>query len=249
MKFIKELTITKKLYSGFGAVLVLVLAMFFIGAFSPWTLNQQSVQERLNRSINSTRFVRNLRLQMLRNRANLATYLLSGSAPDLNDFENGRRDFQTYAREVLIDPISEEQKNGVNAAVAAEANWYNIDVLPLIRKRTELSNKNLDGFHTYFLARQPWGADETANKALDAVEKASQNEIDSERKADKDSAYRTIRDLLIVGGLALIFVGVIAYYTAKSITEPLNQLMKVARDIGESGDLEQSFVIDRKDEI
>ena len=57
---------------------------------------------------------------MLRNRSSLGTYLLSGTAPDLNEFENGRRLFLAQAKEVIDDPISDEQKVGVNAAVEAD---------------------------------------------------------------------------------------------------------------------------------
>ena len=41
----------------------------------------------------------------------------------------------------------------------------------------------------------------------------------------------------------------VAFYTAKSITEPLNHLITVAREIGDSGDLDQNIDIHRNDEI
>jgi methyl-accepting chemotaxis protein len=48
---------------------------------------------------------------------------------------------------------------------------------------------------------------------------------------------------------ALIAGGLIAWYTAKSITEPLTHLITVAREIGDSGDLDQNIDIHRNDEI
>ena len=41
----------------------------------------------------------------------------------------------------------------------------------------------------------------------------------------------------------------VAYYTAKSITDPLTHLITVAREIGDSGDLDQNIDIHRNDEI
>jgi len=41
----------------------------------------------------------------------------------------------------------------------------------------------------------------------------------------------------------------VAFYTAKSITEPLTHLITVAREIGDSGDLDQNIDIHRNDEI
>src|SRR5205085_5548647 len=56
---------------------------------------------------------------------------------------------------------------------------------------------------------------------------------------------------LTTGGtfLALVWGFVVAYYTAKSITEPLTHLITVAREIGDSGDLDQNIDIHRNDEI
>ena len=161
------MTITKKLYLGCGIVLGLVFLMYLIGTISSWSINQNRVQDQIKKSIDSTRFVRKLRLQMLRNRSSLGTYLLSGTAPDLNEFENGRRLFLAQAKEVIDDPISDEQKVGVNAAVEAESNWYNNDALPLIKKRTDVGSRNIEEFHTYFLGRQFSGWDEKASTALD----------------------------------------------------------------------------------
>ena len=49
--------------------------------------------------------------------------------------------------------------------------------------------------------------------------------------------------------LALSLGIAIAYRTAKSITEPLTNLMNVARGIGNTGDLEHNIEINRDDEI
>jgi methyl-accepting chemotaxis protein len=49
--------------------------------------------------------------------------------------------------------------------------------------------------------------------------------------------------------LAVLAGGFIAVYTARSITEPLTHLITVAREIGDSGDLDQNIDIHRNDEI
>src|SRR6202000_2465705 len=61
----------------------------------------------------------------------------------------------------------------------------------------------------------------------------------------------TLSTILTTGGtfLALVWGFVVAYYTAKSITEPLTHLITVAREIGDSGDLDQNIDIHRNDEI
>jgi len=60
------------------------------------------------------------------------------------------------------------------------------------------------------------------------------------RSAGRTSTFST---WVTTGGtfLALLFGGFIAVYTAKSITEPLSHLITVAREIGDSGDLDQNI--------
>jgi methyl-accepting chemotaxis protein len=56
--------------------------------------------------------------------------------------------------------------------------------------------------------------------------------------------------LTTLGTLAAVLSGLfVAFYTAKSITEPLTHLITVAREIGDSGDLDQNIDIHRNDEI
>jgi len=75
-------------------------------------------------------------------------------------------------------------------------------------------------------------------------------------KFREQTAGRQILPALLAFGLplavtlvALIAGGFIAFYTAKSITEPLTHLITVAREIGDSGDLDQNIDIHRNDEI
>ena len=56
--------------------------------------------------------------------------------------------------------------------------------------------------------------------------------------------------IVVLGSLIAIAFGVLsALRTAKSITEPLQHLIAVAREIGDSGDLDQNIDIHRNDEI
>src|SRR5208283_4497898 len=56
--------------------------------------------------------------------------------------------------------------------------------------------------------------------------------------------------VIVVGTLLAIAIGILgAYRTAKSITEPLQHLITVARETFDSGDLDQNIDIHRNDEI
>ncbi len=249
------MTITRKLYLGFGIVLGLVFLMYLIGTISSRSINQERAQNQIKKSLDSIHIVRLLKTQMMKDRLNFSNYLLSGSVPDLNELEKGRKDFLDLLKQADDNPISDDpkavqdQKAALHSATQAEAAWYQDHVLPLVEQRKTVGSKNLEEFHNYFLGREKSGLADTASDSLEMAEEVSQKEINRERHEDADAAGFTSLLLGIVGLIAIGAGILIARYTARSITQPLTQLMKVAREIGESGDLEQSLAIERKDEI
>src|SRR5260370_7285319 len=87
------MTITRKLYLGFGIVLGLVFLMYLIGTISSRSINQERAQNQIKKSLDSIHIVRLLKTQMMKDRLNFSNYLLSGSLPDLNDLEKVRKNF------------------------------------------------------------------------------------------------------------------------------------------------------------
>src|SRR5207245_617548 len=73
--------------------------------------------------------------------------------------------------------------------------------------------------------------------------------IEDRRKSDESASTWTVVIALISTLVALVLGIVIAYTSAKSITQPLNELMTVAQRIGNAGDLDHEINISRKDEI
>src|SRR5437763_10779417 len=76
-------------------------------------------------------------------------------------------------------------------------------------------------------------------------------ETDLQEQQIADSTKSTLSFWFsILAGIAAVGGGMaIAYKTALSISEPLIHLMMVAREIGESGDLDQKIDLNRKDEV
>jgi methyl-accepting chemotaxis protein len=73
--------------------------------------------------------------------------------------------------------------------------------------------------------------------------------LEERRRSDESASNWTIGIALLstLGALALGVI--IAYRTAKSITEPLAELMQVTKQIGSAGDLDHHIDIQRQDEI
>jgi methyl-accepting chemotaxis protein len=81
-----------------------------------------------------------------------------------------------------------------------------------------------------------------ANEALDIADRDANQD-------DKNASTWTIA-IAALGTLIALVLGIgIAYRTASSITTPLSDLIRVAQQIGESGDLDHEIDIRRDDEI
>ncbi len=134
---------------------------------------------------------------------------------------------------------------------STEANWGDNFAKPLLAKRHQVDSGDatVSDLQIFYLQKDPtsW-----LLKSSSVLDQAS-SDIKKSQDETTESANRAgnLSTTLTTGGtlLALIWGFVVAYYTAKSITEPLTHLITVAREIGDSGDLDQNIDIHRNDEI
>ena len=72
-------------------------------------------------------------------------------------------------------------------------------------------------------------------------------------KTTYDTSRKSGRQLLLLGTLAFVVAAILIWMvgrkTVREITEPLARLIEVARNIGESGDLNQEIHVERRDEL
>jgi methyl-accepting chemotaxis protein len=88
-----------------------------------------------------------------------------------------------------------------------------------------------------------------STEALDVADGENRKLVEARRKSDETASTYTILAAVVSTLLALGLGIAVAYTTAKSITEPLINLMKVSRQIGDTGDLEHTIDVKREDEI
>ncbi len=85
--------------------------------------------------------------------------------------------------------------------------------------------------------------------ALDIAEGENRKLMDDRRASDDVAARWTVIVSALGTLVALGLGGAIAFRTAKSITQPLSNLMNVASGIGNTGDLDHNIDLTRTDEI
>src|SRR6202045_3062816 len=241
--------IGKKLYVGFGAVLAVLVLLFVVNIFAG--LRERSARLDASAALESVRTIEAVRYQIMLNRLNLNNYLLSGDPRDEEKVNKGLVDIADAFKRGEAQGGSDTLKSALMQGESTEVGWADNFAKPLLAKRHQVDagDATVSDLQIFYLQKDPssWltkssvvldRTNEDISKALDETSKSANT-------ASNASTYATLGGTFFAMLLGLL----IAYYTAKSITEPLTHLITVAREIADSGDLNQNIDIHRTDEI
>jgi methyl-accepting chemotaxis protein len=243
------MSIGKKLYAGFGLILAILLGLFLVNSFAAF-------RERVARTdsaaaLESVRTIESVRLQIMLNRLNLNNFLLSGDPRDEEKVNKGMTDLTDGLKRGEAQSGSDTLRTALIQVESTEASWADNFAKPLLAKRHQVDSgdSTVSDLQIFYLQKDPASWLTKSSAVLDQTTLDITKSFDeSSKSAAKASAWSSGGTTL--GTLLAIVLGiVVAFYTAKSITQPLTHLITVAREIGDSGDLNQNIDIHRNDEI
>jgi methyl-accepting chemotaxis protein len=243
------MTIGKKLYMGFGSILVILVALFIVNIVAG--LKEQSARGDAANALQSVRTIEAVRYQIMLNRNNLNNFLLSGDPRDEDKVNHGLVDINDLIKRGESQAGSEVLRTALIQVESTEASWADNFAKPLLAKRHQVDSGDatVSDLQIFYLQKDPASWLTKSSSVLDqtnqSITKAGEETTQSARSWGNFSTGLTTG-----GTLLAVLVGLCAaYFTAKSITEPLAHLITVAREIGDSGDLDQNIDIHRNDEI
>jgi methyl-accepting chemotaxis protein len=243
------MTIGKKLYINFGIVLTTVVVLFLVN----WSAVQRehAAKAAAASSLELKDITNNVRSQMMQNRLYLSNYLLSGDTREVDRMNEGLRTLNDKLEEGKNKANSEQVKTSLAKVQQLEQAWGKEFAQPLIEKRKDVDSGNatVAELQIYYLQKDASSWVKNSTDSLDVADADNNKTVDERQKSDNSAANWTIAVSAISTLLALTLGAVIAFRTAKSITEPLTNLMNVARAIGNTGDLEHNIDLGRDDEI
>src|SRR3984893_13901731 len=187
----------------------------------------------------------------MQNRLYLSNYLLSGDTREVDRTNDGMRALNGKLEEGKSLANSEQERTALEKVLQLEQTWSKEFAQPLIDKRKDVDSGNatVAELQIYYLQKDASSWVKNSTDALDVADGENHKLVDARRKSDETASTWTIVAAIVSTLLALGLGVVIAYTTAKSITEPLTNLMKISRQIGDTGDLEHSIDVKREDEI
>jgi methyl-accepting chemotaxis protein len=243
------MTIGKKLYMGFGTILAILVALFLVNMIAGF--RERSARADASSALESVRAIESVRYQIMLNRLNLNNFLLSGDPRDEEKVTRGLQDITDTVKRGEAQAGIESLRTALIQVEGTEASWADNFAKPLLAKRHQVDSGDatVSDLQIFYLQKDPASWLVKSSAVLDQTSVEIAKSLDETSKsASRVSAF--ITGLTTLGTLAAVVVGLfVAFYTAKSITEPLTHLITVAREIGDSGDLDQNIDIHRNDEI
>ncbi|HLV94296.1 MAG TPA: methyl-accepting chemotaxis protein [Candidatus Acidoferrales bacterium] len=243
------MTISKKLYVGFGTLLALMVVLLAIDIFT--VTREYAARDTVKTTLEDVQAIEGVRYQLMENRLFLGSYLLSGDLREESKTDGGIKDLEGILKQSEKNTDDAGLRTSLSQVDENELDWADNFAKPMIAKRHQVDSGDatVSDLQVYYLQHDPSSWMNKSAGLLDAassdVQKAFENANHSADTATKlNTVITTVGTLLgIIGGL------IIAFYTAKSIREPINHLIDVAHRIGDSGDLDQSIDIHRGDEV
>jgi methyl-accepting chemotaxis protein len=243
------MTIGKKIYLGFFSVLAILFGLFLVNVFAG--LRERSARADAENALDSVGTIGAVRSQIMQNRLNMNNFLLSGDPRDEEKVNKGLTDITDLIKRGEAAAKNESLRTALIQVESTESSWADNFAKPLLAKRHQVDSGDatVSDLQIFYLQKDPASWLTKSSVVLDqSTQDISKSRDETSKSAASASAWSFV---FTIGGtlFALILGAGAAIYTSRSITEPLTHLITVAREIGDSGDLDQNIDIHRNDEI
>jgi len=243
------MSIAKRLYYNFAAILGIASFLFVINIIA--IQREHSARAETAASLDMALTADQVRLQMMENQLMLRSYLLSGVTSEIDDLNAGVARYKELLRKAEEKATTQDQKTPLSRLREAGQKWEDEFAKPMIEKRKQVDSGNatVAELQIFYLNQNPAAWVKSTGDLVQQVVDATSRNLEDRRKNDQLTSTITLV-ITIVGMVVVLGMGaLIAFRTSKAITEPLEKLMGVAREIGDTGELEHKIDIDREDEI
>ncbi len=243
------MTIGKQLYRSFGTILAILFVLLVVDLATIY--KARSASSEAASTLESVRTAEATRYQIMLNRLNLNNFLLSGDPRDEEKVNHGFSELSDLVKRGQSQTNNEFLRTALIQVESTEASWADNFAKPLLAKRHQVDSgdSTVSDLQIFYLQKDPSSWLTKSSAVLDQANTDMSKALnESQTAASRASAISFA--IIVIGTIAaMIFIGFNAVGTAKSITEPLQHLIAVAREIGDSGDLDQNIDIHRNDEI
>ncbi len=241
--------IRNRLLLNFALLLVLMLAgfIFSIGA----SFREHGTKAALSNAYEISLATENVRHQMVENHLALSDYLITATPAELDRLNDGNNHIYELLRDAQTKTSDPSLLAGLKRIETIEHEWYSTTAERFIEEHKSVLSGNVKVMDLLdeYTATGPTEQLQSSNQVIDEVQNEARLLIQKSHDED-ESASRWAMLIDVIGFFVALGVGIfVALRTARSITEPLEHIIGVARQIGDNGDLDQEVNFESEDEI
>jgi methyl-accepting chemotaxis protein len=248
------MSIRKKLYWGFGSILIIVFALFMANIFA--VMHERNAKTLADQVIELVQAKSKLDQVRMQNQLRLRNFLLSGDngeAKALVDAEGELTNLinSTKDKASALGDSAGRARDLLDQVRRVEESWLSDFANPLMDKRRRVDNgsSTVAELQIAYLQAEPNNWLDKELGPLNELDTMIKTMMDRSRDSDRTASAATLV-IAIVGFLLVVLLGIsIALRSARAITAPLAQLIDVSRQIANSGDLDQKVEINSDDEV
>ncbi|WP_153067122.1 methyl-accepting chemotaxis protein [Steroidobacter cummioxidans] len=228
---LSRLSINARLIAAFSVVIAILIALITVATVSQ---NKQVEAQRNNiRTYEVIEQVAGLSDALINMETGARGFLLAGVDSFLEPYHQGRREFDRYFANIEESSPDQRVTQKLEQLRAAEQDWLTHAVEPAIGLRREVSTGDATMSDIVALEREARGKKgmDGMRGILDEIHEIEQNLLE-ERAAEAEEA-RTFANAVLVGGGALaVFLSIgLAIAIARSIVNPLRQVLRATEDL------------------
>ena len=134
------MTIAKKLYISFGAVLAMVLVLFLVNYLA--VRREHSAKAAASQALERAESTDKIRSQMMQNRLYLSSYLLSGDTRMVDRMREGIEALEQELHHAMALGNSDQQRSALLRVQQSEQSWAQDFASPLVDKRKQVDGGN-----------------------------------------------------------------------------------------------------------
>jgi methyl-accepting chemotaxis protein len=232
------MTISKKLYLGFGSIVVVLVLLFVTN--TTVVMKERSASRDASRAVEAVQALETVQLKMMQIRLHLQDYLLTG--------DERQHERMTREAAVLADLFDKgrmrEQSDSLRAVLQRmetnQRDWMDKFAAPLIaqRRRVDEGDATVVQLQVFYAQTDPNAWTTASMNVVEQANGAIRTTLDESMASAAAMLSLGTMVSTVVTLLAIFLCAAIAYRTARSITAPLEDTVRVLRNIAEGeGDL------------
>ena len=247
-------TISGKLYRGFGSIIAVVVVLSLFDLLAVW--NEHTTKDTYKQVIAMSRQMSDLKQATMNNRLHLRNFLLNGDSRESDLLARGSNDINEQINKVeetasTLAALRDKAKDLLKQVSQIEKEWADNFAAPLIEKRKQVDagSATVAELQIAYLQANPGDEQKKEEQPLSELNSLMNESLVKAETSDQRASIFTYA-ITLLGVVLMVGLGAgIAWRFGQSISAPLTQLITVAGQIADAGDLEQQVAVAGQDEV